>query len=204
MKEIEKIKSRIEKRKIKDNIACEMKRLESNKNSKLYNICMGIMTVYVLFMSFALYAKKDNNAVLMNSIFDTNVNFTKFNATLNKLINFRIVEENTPLLEDMIVSNNSVTYQSLGDDYYTSEGNLVVALADGVITYVNGKDYNYTIIVEYDNGIRATYNEINEVNVFVNDRVYQDDILGSFDDQVNIIFIKDHNKITYEEVIAFI
>ena len=106
-------------------------------------------------------------------------------------------------MHDMVVSSN-IRYVSLGDDYFTSDGNIIASLEDGVVTYVNGKDESYTIIVEYDNGIRATYNEVNEVNVFVNDRVYKDDILGSFNEKVQIVFIKDNKKISYEEVLEFI
>ena len=140
-------------------------------------------------MSFAVYAKKDQSATVFNSIFNTKVNFTGFNKTLNKLLNPRIIENVDPIIDDQVVSSD-VKYIGIGDDYYTSDGNLVVALSDGVITYVNGKDDTYTIFVEYDNGIRATYTEVSEVNVYVNDRVYMEDILGSFNEKVHIIFIK--------------
>lgn len=204
MNDIEKIKRRIEKRKGKINIHEEAKQLNNkSESSKIFKCLMGIMTIYVLFMSFAIYAKKDQNGTFLNEIFNTNMNFTNFNKTLNKLLNPRIVSDNNSDIIDQVVSSN-VSYIGVGEDYYTSEGNLVVALSDGVITYVNGKDESYTIIVEYDNGIRATYNEVNEVNVFVNDRVYSDDILGSFDDKVHMIFIKDNTKISYEDVVALI
>ena len=203
MKEIDKIINRINKRKNID-INNEIKELDRNdKSSNLFKILMGIMTVYVLFMSFAIYAKKDEQASVVNNIFDTNINFTNFNRTLNKLLNLRIVDNVDKDIESSVVSSD-VEYLSLGDDYYASEGNLLVAIDDGIVTYVNGKDNNYTVIVEYDCGVRATYNVVNEVNIFVNDRIYKEDILGSFDERVHIIFIKDNAKITYEEVISFI
>ena len=119
------------------------------------------------------------------------------------ILNLRIIDNSKEDIHDQVVSSE-VSYIHLGDDYYTSEGNVAIALDDGVITYVNGKDENYTVIVEYDNGIRATYNEVKEVNVYVNDRVYKDDILGSYIDKVEIIFIKDSEKISYEEVVKLI
>lgn len=204
MSEIDKIKRRINKRKVKIDINDEVKDLSSNsKSSNLFKILMGIMTVYALFMSVAIYAKKDENAVALNKVLNTNINFSSFNKSLNKLLNFRIIDNSNEDIHDSVVSSN-VTYLSLGDDYYTSEGNLVVALDDGVITYVNGKDESYTIIVEYDCGVRATYDNMSEVNVFVNDRIYSEDILGSYSDKVKIIFIKDSSKISYEEVISII
>lgn len=204
MTNIEKIRKRIEKRKRKVDLFQEVKSLENkNKSNNLYKIMMGIMTVFALFMSFAIYAKKDSNGVYINSILNTNFNFTSFNKSLNNLINFKIVEDSNNPIQDMVVSSN-VNYINVGDDFYTSEGNLAVSMDNGVITYVNGKDDYYTVIVEYDSGVRATYNGINEVNVYVNDRVYRDDILGSFNEKVEIIFIKNSEKISYEEVISII
>jgi hypothetical protein len=153
-------------------------------------------------MGFAIYAKKDEKATNINSIFNLNFNFTSFNKTLNKLINFRVIDNNITN-SDSVVSAN-IVYLDIGDDYYTSDGNLIVALDDGIVTYVNGKGDDYTIIVEYDCGVRATFNNVNEVNVYVNDRIYQDDILGSFSEKVKMIFIKDSKKIVYEEVLALI
>jgi len=204
MSEIEKIKRRINKRKTVIDINNEVKTLEQNsKSSKLFKLIMSFLGLYALFMSFAIYARKDENATIINSVFNTNINFSDFNRGLNKLLNLRVIDNNDINGIDQVVSSN-VSYMSLGEDYYTSDGNLVVALDDGIVTYVNGKDENYTIIVEYDSGIRATYYETNEVNVFVNDRVYKDDIIASFDDKVQIIFIKDSQKLSYEEVVKYI
>lgn len=203
MNEIEKIKNRIKKRKQKVDINYDIKKVESKKSTTLFKVIMATMSVYALFMSFALYAKKDESATFLNSVFNTEINFKGFNRTLNKLFNLRIIDNVDDEMDDMVVSSD-IRYVSLGDDYFTSDGNIIASLEDGVVTYVNGKDESYTIIVEYDNGIRATYNEVNEVNVFVNDRVYKDDILGSFNEKVQIVFIKDNKKISYEEVLEFI
>ena len=203
MNQIEKIKRRIEKRKPVMGIDIEARSIENGNSGKLFKLFMGLMTIYALFISLAIYARKDEQATFINSVFNTNINFTNFNKTLNKLLNPRIIENTNEELVDQVVSND-VEYIYLGEDYYSSEGNLMVALTDGVISYVNGKDNSYTVIVEYDNGVRATYVGANEVNVYVNDRVYSNDILGSYNEKIQIFFIKDNKKITYEEVIAFI
>lgn len=195
MREFKKIAKRINKRKNSS--------MSKEKSGAIFKVVTSLMTIYVLFMSFAIYAKKDQEATVFNNVFKTDVSFTKFNNMMSKLLNLRIIDNSKEDIHDQVVSSE-VSYIHLGDDYYTSEGNVAIALDDGVITYVNGKDENYTVIVEYDNGIRATYNEVKEVNVYVNDRVYKDDILGSYIDKVEIIFIKDSEKISYEEVVKLI
>ena len=198
MRELKKINNRINKRKNKSNF-----NVKEKEQGSLYKVVTSIMTVYVLFMSFAIYAKKDENASVFNNIFNTEINFKSFNKTLNKLIDLRVIDNSSEQLHDQVVSSD-VVYVGVGGDYYISDGNLVIALDDGVVTYVNGKDDSYTIIVEYDSGFRATYNDVLEVNVFVNDRVYRDDIIGGYSEKVEIIFIKDSEKITYEEVMGII
>jgi hypothetical protein len=58
------------------------------------------------------------------------------------------------------------------------------------------------VIINYDNGVMATYYDLVEVNVFNNDRVYMGDILGSYNEKVKIVFIRNDEKITYEDVIS--
>ena len=201
MNKIEREKKRIDKRK-KCVIDVEVKALGKNEAGALYKGVMTFFTLCALFLSFAIYAKKDENATLFNSVFDTNINFKSFNKGLNSLFNPRVVDVEDEI-KDQVVSSN-VSYIYLGDDYYSCEGDLLVAIDDGVVTYVNGKDNDYTLIVEYDSGFRGTYYNVREVNVYVNDRVYSDDILGSFEEKVEMLFVKDGSKISYEEVIGII
>lgn len=194
MDDIEKIKKKFVQRKKESS-----KGGKNNKKASFYKITMSIIILYSFFMGFAIYAKKDVNALYLNSILNTDFNFKQFNESINDLLDLRIVEQNKN--KDEVV-NGSINYVELGDDYYMSDGNLVVSLDDGVVSYVNGKDDNYTVIVEYDNGIMATYYNLIEVNVFSNDRVYSSDIIGSYNEKVKVVFIKDNVKIAYEDVIS--
>jgi hypothetical protein len=158
------------------------------------------MTIYALFMGVAIYAKKDTNATYFNSIFKTNINFNEFNERINNLLDLHIISDSIKD-EDLTVSG-SVNYIELGDDYYISDGSLATSIDSGIVSYVNGKDDNYTVIINYDNGVMATYYDLVEVNVFNNDRVYMGDILGSYNEKVKIVFIRNDEKITYEDVIS--
>ena len=202
MENVKKIAKRINKRKMKSSIQGEIFELEQNKKGqRIYKWFMFLLGVYAIFVSFAIYVKKDESATTLNSLFKTDMNFSSFNKAMGKVINFRIVEQSVSSSNEQTVSS-TINYINMGNDYYTSDDHLLVALDDGVVTYVNGKDENYTVIVEFDKGYRATFTDISEVNVYVNDRVYKDDILGSFNDEIKILFIRDKNKLTYEEVLA--
>ena len=69
MNQIEKIAKRINKRKQIINIDTEVKSLENHKSSWLFKLMMGLMTLYALFISFAIYARKDEQATFVNSVF---------------------------------------------------------------------------------------------------------------------------------------
>jgi hypothetical protein len=194
--EIDKIKKNLSKR--KKSLNNEAKNI--NKKSGFYRVIMTIMTIYALAMSFVIYAKKDENAIILNSIFKTDINFSTFNSKINDFLDLRILNSKDNEVDSLVVSGE-VYYIELGNDYYISEGDIVSGLADGVITYINGKDDRYTVIVEYDNGIRATYYDLIEVNVFSGDRIYSNDIIGTYNEKVKIIFIKDNVKLNYEEIL---
>ena len=197
MSDISKIKRNLVKRK-KNNLREEVKSI--NKKGGLYKVVMGVMAIYSIFMGFAIYAKKDYDATYFNSIFNTNVNFNEFNRKINNLLDLKIFSEETRN-EDMVVSGSS-NYIELGEDYYISDGFLATSIDSGVVSYVNGKDDNYTVIVVYDNGVMATYYNLIDVNVFSNDRVYLGDILGSYNEKVKIVFIRNNEKIKYEDVVS--
>jgi len=196
MNKIDEIKKNLKKRKKKINIEDEVSKLD--KKSNLYRFLMMVMSIYLVFVSFAVYAKKDENAVVLNSLFNTNINFRDFNSKINDLLDLRII--NGSNFNESEVVSGDISYIYLGDDFYMSEGDLVTSLDDGVVSYVNGKDDNYTVIIEYDNGVRATYYNLVEVNVFSNDRVYVNDIIGSYREKVKIIFIKNNVKLEYEDI----
>ena len=197
MNDISKIKKNLIKRK-KSNLKEEA--LNLSKRKSLYKGVMVVMTIYALFMGFAIYAKKDTNATYFNSICKTNINFNECNERINNLLDLHIVSDSIKD-EDLTVSG-SVNYIELGDDYYISDGSLATSIDSGIVSYVNGKDDNYTVIINYDNGVMATYYDLVEVNVFNNDRVYMGDILGSYNEKVKIVFIRNDEKITYEDVIS--
>ena len=92
MEELEKIKNRIQNRRnTSKEVDVEVIELERvyTKPSKFYKISMFTLIIMALFLSVAVYAKKDENGKFLKETFGINVNFVSFNKTINKLINFR-------------------------------------------------------------------------------------------------------------------
>lgn len=202
MDEIEKIKNRIQNRKVKSK---EIDIIEHeniySKPSKLYKASMSLLIIMVLFLSVAIYARKDENGKFLQDKLGININFASFNKTLNKLLNFRVVD--TFNSTDLAVSNIP-TYIHTGNDLYLGEGSNVKSVDDGVVTYIHQDSNGYLVIVENDSGFRSVYSNLLDVSVKVNDRIYFDSIIGVAEEKVKIVFSKNNKKLTYEQVLEFL
>lgn len=205
MEELEKIKNRIQNRRNSSkDVDVEVVKLEKaySKPSGFYKISMFTMIIMALFLSIAVYAKKDENGKFLKDTFGININFTSFNETMNKLINFRAVN-NIASGDDSPVSNVP-NYVHMGNDIYVNGSSEVKSIDDGVVTYVYSDEIGYLVIVENDSGFRSVYSNLVDVSVKVNDRIYFDSVIGVVEDEVKIIFSKNNEKITYEQVLGLL
>lgn len=204
MKELEEIKSRIQNRRnCSKEVDVEIIEYEKKytKPSKFYKISMFCLMAMFLFLSVAVYAKKDENGKFLRDNLGIDVNFTSFNKTMNKLINFRSIEN---IANGDLAVSNVPSYIHLGEDLYVSDGSEVKSIDDGVVTYIYNDENGYLVIIENDSGFRSTYMNLTDVSVKINDRVYFDSVLGVVEDNVKILFSKDNKKITYEQVLGII
>lgn len=204
MKELDEIKNRIHKRRGSSReVDVDVLEVETKytKASKLYKFSMFILVILTLFFSIALYAKKDENGKFLKESLGINVNFTSFNETMNKLINFRAF--NSGIGNDQVVSNIP-SYIHTGDNLYICDGNDVKSIDDGVVTYIVQDENGYLVIVENDSGFRSVYSNLTDISVKVNDRIYFDSVIGVYEDKVKIVFSKNSKEITYEQVLELL
>ena len=204
MEELEKIKNRIQNRRnYSKEVDIDVLSYENKyrKPSKIYKISMFTLIIMALFLSVALYAKKDENGKFLNDNFGINVNFVAFNKTINKLINFRAIEN---IGNDELPVSNVPNYVHIGNDVYVNGGSQVTSIDDGVITYIYNDENGYLVIVENDSGFRSVYSNLLDVSVKVNDRVYFDSVIGVVEEEVKIVFSRNNEKITYEQVIGLL
>ena len=191
MKELDEIKNRIQNRRNNSKeVDLEVIDVEKvyTKPSKVYKYSMFILIIMAMFLSVALYAKKDENGNFLKNTFGININFTSFNKTMNQLLDFRIVDSIS--ITDSPVSNVP-NYIHKGNDVYTNGSSEITSIDDGVVTYIYSDETGYLVIVENDSGFRSVYSNLIDVSVKVNDRVYFESVIGVAEEKVNIIFSKN-------------
>lgn len=204
MKELEKIKSRIQNRRgVSQEVIIDVEEIEKkySKPSKLYKVSMLFLVVMATFLSVAVYAKKDENGKFLKEKLGINVNFSSFNKTLNKLLDFRVVDN---INYNITPVSNVPDYVHMGNDLYVNGGSEVTSIDDGVVTYIASDQFGYTVIVENDSNFRSVYSNLLDVSVKVNDRVYFDSIIGVVEEKVKIVFSQNNEKISYEQVIELL
>jgi murein DD-endopeptidase MepM/ murein hydrolase activator NlpD len=204
LKELDEIKNRIQNRRsYSRSVNVEVMDVEQkySKPSKIYKLSMSILIVLALFLSVAVYAKKDENGKFVNETFGININFASFNKTMNELLNFRVVD--VMVNGDQAVSNVP-SYVHMGEDFYSNGSSEVTSIDDGVVTYVYSDETGCLVIIENDSGFRSVYSNLLDVSVKVNDRVYFDSVIGVVEEKVKIVFSKDDKKLTYEQVVGLI
>ena len=204
MSELDEIKNRIHNRKGRSkevNVDVVEVDKKYSKPSKLYKISMCCLILMAMFLSVAIYARKDEEGIILKDKFGININFSTFNKTLNKLLNFRAV--NTINSGDQLVANVP-SYIHTGDDLYISGSSEVKSIDDGIVTYIYQDETGYLVIIENDSGFRSVYSNILDISVKVNDRVYFDSVIGTVEESVKIVFSKDNQILTYEQVIELL
>jgi len=79
---------------------------------------------------------------------------------------------------------------------------LIPALDDGIVIFVGEKEgYGKTVIVQQESGIDVWYSNIKEINVKVYDYIKKGELIGSVDNNLYLVFIKNGEVIDYKKYI---
>lgn len=178
MDEIEKIRKRLSK-------------TEKKSKGKLYTFFMSVFCLMSLTLGFLIYAKHNPNG----SVFGINLASIneKFNKTLGNIFTLNIFSKGDKTVDA------SVKYFSLGDDLYNYDDESIPSLKEGTVTYTSKQDGKYFVLLAYDNGVTASYFNVSELLVKVQDRLKPGDIIGSYEDSFKVIFVRGESKVTYED-----
>lgn len=125
--------------------------------------------------------------------------FVKLPEELTSL-NFAMVSEWVPFEKWFAKESEAVsaqpTYSLLKENQYANGSNQAGAIKDGVVLHVQqGDNYKGSTTIRHDNGVVATYGNLDQINVKADERILQGSILGSFQEYVSIDFLKDEVKL---------
>ena len=101
-------------------------------------------------------------------------------------------------LKDTSVS--AASYQKLADNYYVNGSTTCSSILNGVVLSINDDEKN--ILVQHDNGVLATYGNLESIDVIAGERVNQGAALGSFNESVKMDFLYNGAAIDYLQAMA--
>ena len=175
-----------------------------NKEEKKSKI-ISFFTVFLAFLSIALgcmiYMKKDQNGTFLKENFNIDVSFEPFNSKVNGIIDSLFKLELNKDKNEAPVSNN-VYYIEKGNNLFETSDNGVNMLDGGVILGVYEDKELYTVLVSYNNGVLASYSNLEEVIVKQYDTLDKGDNFAFYNQEFKAVFKKNNNLITYNEAIA--
>ncbi len=164
---------------------------------------MSLLGILAVCLSVLIYTKDNNRASNFNDKLGININFGKVNSNIASFIDetvgldfLKITYKN----DDKEVANIN-SYLSKGNDLYETGNGKIIALGEGTVTFLSADKTGYTMVIQYDKGINATYSLLSEVLIQNMDRVDEDDIVAS-STSFKVIFEKNGKQIRYEEFFA--
>lgn len=180
MNEIEKIRRRINNN-------------TSKRGFLFYTNCfLGIL---IIVLSSLIYMKKDPQGSFIKKIFNENVSFEKFNLEVSKLFSSLIVYRGNEIKE----VSESVEYVELGDHYYYTSTSYVPSLNKGTIIFVGEENDDVSLIIQYDNGVIASYFDIYDITCSSFDEINKNEVLGTYLDKFRVLFRKGNSLLTLQD-----
>lgn len=93
-------------------------------------------------------------------------------------------------------------YSLLEGNKYANGGNQARLLMNGVVLHVEAKDAQQSsVTVRQDNGVIVTYGHLDQVQVKQDERVQTGDVLGSFQEYIQLTMIKNQQSVDYNTAI---
>lgn len=93
-------------------------------------------------------------------------------------------------------------YTPMKENQYSNGTNIAYNTYHGVVLHVQtNKDNKQSVTLKQDNGVVATYGNLDEVKVKKGERILKEKILGTYTSYVTIDFLKNQTTISYDEAL---
>lgn len=195
MNDIDEIRKRMEKRR-----AHRYPILTDRHFSKVYNTMIKAMVALLVGVAVCAYVKISPHGEYIKDYVLNDLQFSQVTQWINQqLLSFQGDK-------DSAVVSSQVGYTHIQDNYYTNQSNEVLNFDKGRVIYVGKQDMlgNYVTVL-LENNIEVTYGRLNDVFVGLYDQVDRATVLGTYQEQVMIIFTQGEKEIdysTFEELIS--
>ena len=168
---------------------------------KLLNLIL--LTLIVLII---LKANQQFRKLVYRYVYTENISFARINSWYNSKFGNplpfdSLFEDSIPVFEEKIQYKEASRYKDgvvLTIDYEY----LIPSLNNGIVIFVGEKEeYGNTVIVQQENGVDVWYSNINEINVKLYDYIKKGSLIGSANEKLYLVFIKNGEVVNYEEYI---
>ena len=138
-------------------------------------------------------------------VYDTNIKFAEFNNLYNKYFKDFKMNMNANTIEK--VSNEKINYVKKekykdGVKLSVSSNYSIPIIESGIVVYKGLKEpYGNVIIIQQINGIDLLYGNIENSNYNLYDYVKKNNVLGTCNKELYLLFKKDGKVLNYEKYI---
>lgn len=166
-----------------ENVKRHRRKKKNRESSLFYRFTMIVMSLFIATLVYLINEKQ--RFVTMQTI---------ASLQLSDITSFLM----QPLMktEDKVASQ--VSYQLVKDHLYSSDGNEVVAILDGVII----KSEAHELIQLCDNEVSVTYKNVEKVQAKQDERVLKGTTIGMMQGQIEMHFYFNNKEITMKEALS--
>lgn len=165
--------------------------------------------ILVILTVVTIFVLKFNSEFKINFykyVYEDSISFAKINNWYKSKFGSSLpfsdyFEEVTPVFNEQLKYNSSSIYKDgvsleVGYDY------LVPALDSGIVIFIGEKEgYGKTVIIQQENGIDVWYSNLKEINLQLYDYIKDGSLIGSVDENLYLVFIKNGEVLDYQEYI---
>lgn len=145
----------------------------------LYRLVISMMIIIVMVLSYLIYH---------------NIPYHQLNIsiplTIKSWLPFDFIDE-----VDNLTVSNSINYLLIEANKYHNNTNQVISVCNGIVL---GSD-NKQVVILSDNGLKVYYDNLTITNVYPQERIRKGDILGVYEQYIELYAYDRNEKIAYED-----
>lgn len=157
-----------------------------------YRIMMLMMVLCILVLSYVINSKT-NFISIPSTIAELDL------SSLRNMLPFESWFENEKEVNQVAALPE---YILLKENQYSNGTNQANCIMDGIVLHVQTNENQMgSVTIQHDNGVIATYDHLDNLNLKIEERVLKGMVLGTYQEYIDIVFMKQNQKLDYETAI---